>query len=88
MTRRRSIFLWLVSGLSVVSMACWLVMFLAGTDVWHFAGRPDIWNLESQPYADVRAFVLAFYVQFVVLVAVLAFVGWSLIARQRTRRAT
>ncbi len=28
-------------GMSIVGVLCWIVMFLAGTDVWHFAGNPD-----------------------------------------------
>jgi hypothetical protein len=42
-------------------------MFLAGTDVWHFAGSPDFWRLPEPPYADLRAFGYAFYLQFLVL---------------------
>ena len=42
-------------------MICWLVMFLAGTDVWHFAGSPDFWRRSEPPYADLRAFVYAFH---------------------------
>jgi hypothetical protein len=44
-------------------------MFLSGHDVWHDLGRPDLWNLEGPPYNDLRAFVVAFYVLFFVLLA-------------------
>ena len=56
-------------GLQILAVLCWLVMFLAGTDVWHDVGRPDLWNLSGPPYQDLRAFVCAFYVLFVVLSA-------------------
>jgi hypothetical protein len=35
--------------LSAVALLCWVVMFLAGTDVWHDVGRPDLWNLHGPP---------------------------------------
>lgn len=57
----------LVSG--VVALLCWIIMFLAGTDIWHDTGRPDIWNLEGPPYPDVRAFLWAYYLLFPVLMA-------------------
>jgi hypothetical protein len=56
-------------GLEILAVLCWLVMFLAGTDVWHDVGRPDFWNLAGPPYQDLRAFVDAFYVLFGVLSA-------------------
>lgn len=55
-------------ALSTLGILCWLVMFLTGTDVWHFAGRPDFWRLSGAPYTDLRFFGYAFYVQLVVLV--------------------
>lgn len=54
-----------------VGILCWLVMFLAGTDVWHFAGSPDFWRLSGPPYADLRAFGYAFYLQFFILLGVM-----------------
>lgn len=42
--------------LGAVALLCWLVMFAAGTDVWHDVGRPDFWNLQGPPYHDLRAF--------------------------------
>lgn len=53
--------------LSTVAILCWVVMFLAGTDVWHDVGRPDFWNLQGPPYPDLRAFAYAFYLLFIVL---------------------
>ena len=46
---------------AIVALLCWLVMFLAGHDVWQYAGRPDFWNLDVPPYLDMRAFAAAFY---------------------------
>jgi hypothetical protein len=54
-------------SLSALALLCWVVMFLAGTDVWHDVGRPDIWNLQGPPYPDLRAFAYAFYLLPVVL---------------------
>jgi hypothetical protein len=54
-------------GLGILALLCWAVMFLAGTDVWHDAGRPDFWNLTGPPYQDLRALAYAFYLLFVVL---------------------
>lgn len=61
-----------VVGLSVVGLMCWVVMFLAGTDVWHFAGSPDFRHLKRPPHNDLRAFGYAFYSQFVVLLGILS----------------
>ena len=55
--------------LLLLALGCWLVMFLAGTDVWHAAGRPDFWNKQEPPGPDLRAFAYAFYALFVLLVA-------------------
>lgn len=59
----------LSSAVSLMGLACWLVMFLAGNDVWNDIGRPDIWNLTSVPFHDVRVFAWIFYFQFVVLLS-------------------
>ena len=56
-------------GLEILAVLCWVVMFLAGTDVWHDVGRPDFWNLDGPPYQDLRAFAYAFYLLFGVLSA-------------------
>ena len=53
--------------LGVLALVCWVVMFLAGTDVWHAAGRPDFWNLQGPPYHDLRAFAVSFYLLLAVL---------------------
>ena len=74
-----------ILALAVVSLVCWVVMFLAGTDVWHGAGSPDFWRLPGPPYADVRAFAYAFYAQFVILVVILAAAAWTLLRQVRVR---
>ena len=60
-----------------LGMLCWIVMFLAGTDVWHFAGSRDFWRLSGPPYTDLRAFAYAFYAQFVVLLGMIAVTFWT-----------
>lgn len=37
-------------------------MYLAGHDVWHDVGRPDIWNTPRVPFHDLRDFVVAYSV--------------------------
>ena len=69
--------------LSVAALLCWLVMFLAGTDVWHDTGRPDLWNLSGPPYEDLRAFVVAFYVLALALAAHVVIAAASLVRRPR-----
>jgi hypothetical protein len=58
-------------------MLCWVVMFLAGTDVWHFAGSPDFWRLSGPPYTDLRAFAYAFYLQFLISLAMIVVTSWT-----------
>lgn len=55
------------TGLAILAVLCWTVMFLAGTDVWHFTGRPDFWTRQGPPFEDLRAFADAFYVLSIVL---------------------
>ena len=71
-----------VAALSFSSfgLLCWIVMFLAGTDVWHDVGRPDIWNAGSVPYHDLRAFVVAYYL----LLPVLMFQAFAAVRDLRT----
>ena len=71
-------------GLSILGTICWLVMFLAGTDVWHFAGSPDFWRLSGPPYTDLRAFGYAFYLQFAVLLAMIAVTSWTALKAVRS----
>jgi len=91
---RKTQFLMSSAGAFVgVSLICWIVMFLAGHDVWTFVGKPDFWKLTEAPYSDVRIFAVAFYIQFfllaVVLVALVAAVIWqAVIMRRREFRAT
>jgi hypothetical protein len=74
-------------GFGVFALLCWIVMFLAGTDIWHDAGRPDVWTLQGPTNHDVRAFACAFYLLFVVLSVQLIATGmgfWT--ARSRRER--
>ena len=73
--------------LAAVALGCWLLMFAAGTDVWHDTGRLDLWNLEGPPYADLRVCVVTFYVLLPVLVVQCATALISVL-RQRTASRT
>lgn len=46
--------------LGAFALFCWIVMFLAGTDVWHDSGRPDL-HLMGATNFDLRALASAFY---------------------------
>ena len=54
--------------LSALCLVLWVVIFLAGTDVWHDTGRHDFWRLQGPPYHDLRILAVAFYVLFFVLI--------------------
>jgi len=69
--------------LTAIGLGCWAVMFLAGTDVWHFAGSPDFWHAQGAPHTDLRAFAWAFYAQFFVLLALLGYGIWRAVAGGR-----
>ncbi len=73
--------------LSALALLCWVVMFLAGTDVWHDVGRPDFWNLQGPPYHDLRALVYAFYLLLAILSVHLLLTALDVaIARPRARK--
>jgi hypothetical protein len=59
MARSAATFSFILSG---GALACWVLMFLAGHDVWHDTGRLDLWRLEGPPYHDLRVFIVTFYV--------------------------
>lgn len=73
------------SAASLVALACWVIMFLAGQDVWHDVGSPDFWKLPGPPYADVRLFAWSFYMQFFVLL--IGVIGAGVLAVRRPSRA-
>jgi hypothetical protein len=73
-------------ALSTLGMLCWIVMFLSGTDVWHFAGSPDFWQLSGPPYTDLRAFGYAFYLQFLVLLVMIGFTVWTSLREVRSSK--
>lgn len=75
-----------MTALAALGLLCWVVMFLAGTDVWHFAGSPDFWRQPGPPYADLRAFAYAFYLQFLILLVMLMAGGWMAFVRIRSRQ--
>lgn len=75
----------MIVGSCTLGLLCWIVMFLAGTDVWHFAGSPDFWRLSGPPHADLRAFSVAFYLQFVALAAAAALGVRSALRARRAR---
>ena len=70
-------------GPTIAALGCWLVMFAAGTDVWHDSGRPDLWNTPGVPWHDLRAFVVTFYVLFFVLLAQFALTVVSFVRARR-----
>lgn len=72
-------------GFAAVSVVCWLLMFAAGTDIWHDSGRVDVTTLGATS-ADVRAFATAFYGLFFLLLAQLIVAGVGVLRSQRTVR--
>ena len=46
--------------LGALALLCWIVMFMAGHDVWHDSGRPDL-HLMGATSFDLRALAYAFY---------------------------
>jgi len=66
-----------VIGLSIIGLMCWIVMFLAGHDVWHFAGSPDFWQLSGPPSSDLRAIGYAFYLQLFVFLGLITIGIWA-----------
>jgi TRAP-type C4-dicarboxylate transport system permease small subunit len=46
--------------LTVLALVCWVVMFMAGHDVWHDAGRPALHVMGATNF-DLRALAWAFY---------------------------
>ena len=70
--------------LALVTLACWLLLFAAGTDVWHDAGRPDVLarlHDRGATLFDMRAAAYAFYGLFPLLVAQVV-VAWLALARR------
>ena len=71
--------------LSTLGMLCWVVIFLAGTDIWHFARSPDFWREPGPPNADLRAFAFAFYFQFLILLMMVVLTSWTAFKAGTTR---
>ena len=45
--------------LGALALGCWIVVFMAWTDVWHDSGRPDF-HLMGATSFDLRALAYAF----------------------------
>jgi len=58
------------------ALLCWVMMFLAGHDIWHDAGRPDLSRLGPTQF-DLRAFAYAFYLLPVPLLMSVAFSAFT-----------
>jgi hypothetical protein len=52
--------------LAALALGCWVLTFMAGTDVWHDAGRPDFLKLGATDF-DLRALAVSYYVMPAVL---------------------
>ncbi len=61
-------------------------MFLAGSDVWHFAGSPDFWHLAGAPFVDLRIFAYAFYAQLFLLSGVIGIGIWNAYKSRASRK--
>ena len=46
--------------LGALALLCWILVFMAGTDVWHDSGRPDF-HLMGATSSDLRVLAGAFY---------------------------
>lgn len=65
--------------LTIASLACWLMMFLAAHDVWHDTGRLNFWHLQGPPYQDLRVFAVVSYILFALLCLNLAFLCYRML---------
>ena len=70
-------------GFTAVCLACWLLMFAAGHDIWHDAGRFDVRTMGATAF-DVGTFAIAFYGLFFVLLAQFAVVAVSVVRARRS----
>jgi hypothetical protein len=70
---------------ALLTLACWVALFLAVHDVWHDLGRPDVLAQLSERGAtafDIRWGVYAFYGLLPLLLAQVA-VAWFAVMRGR-----
>jgi len=56
--------------LGALALLCWIVVFMAWTDVWHDSGRPDF-HLMGATSFDLRALASAFFLLPLCLVGLL-----------------
>lgn len=68
------------------ALLCWVVTFMAGTDVWHDAGRPDLLRLGATSF-DLHALAAAYYLLPAVLSAQVGLLALA-IGRRRPPVAT
>jgi hypothetical protein len=68
---------------TAICLGCWTMMFLAGHDIWHDTGRPDLSQLPGMHAADLRAFAIAFYALPVVLLAQFATTALGFVRARR-----
>ena len=45
----------------LVMMGLWVLMYLAGADIWHDTGSMNFWKLQGPPFTDLRVLVCCFY---------------------------
>jgi hypothetical protein len=60
-------------ALAVVGLLCWVLTFMAGTDIWHDAGRPDF---------DLHALAVSYYLMPAVLSVLVGLLALT-VARDR-----
>lgn len=73
---------WFGLLMNLFCLICWVLMFIAGTDVWHDTGSHDFWTLHGPPYDDLKVFAWAFYLLLPALVVMLAVQGVALRRRK------
>lgn len=68
------------------ALICWAVTFMAGTDVWHDAGRPDFLKLGATSF-DLHTLAAAYYLLPVVLSTQACLLALAAARRRRQRQS-
>jgi hypothetical protein len=68
-------------ALAVVGLLCWVLTFMAGTDIWHDAGRPDFLRLGATDF-DLHALAVSYYLMPAVLSVLVGLLALT-VARDR-----
>ncbi len=68
---------------TLVLISLWVIMFLAGSDVWNGTGRIPIWKMQGPVYSDLKVFVGCFYALAGVLVLHLVYGVCELIKKKK-----